>query len=218
MLEGAHEPLNNVTEIYTLTPTRWNPHTDIYALKEESIIDWEGNIKDTSNCDIKIILEEIGDEYQSQYKVSSMEVKCVDEILKAQTQQDNNNHWYRACELSVISSVLCPHLLTLMIEERLNLGSNAINIGAMNCYDDSYLDNCDYALIDNDASATKDINEDAMNELGDEEDMDDFFASGAHLRYGVSHMRKPSRPLMQPLNMAQIKTIVQTIKCFDTEG
>ena len=54
-----------------------------------------------------------------------------------------------------------------MIEEWLNLGSNVINIGAMNCYDDSYLDNCDNALIDNNASATKDIIEDAMNELGD---------------------------------------------------
>ena len=67
-----------------------------------------------------------------------------------------------------------------MIEERLNLGSDAINIGAMNCYDNSYLDNCDDALIDNNASTTKDIIEDAMNKLGDEEDMDDFFASGVH--------------------------------------
>ena len=25
-LEGAHEPLDNATEIYTLTPTIWNPH------------------------------------------------------------------------------------------------------------------------------------------------------------------------------------------------
>ena len=178
-LEHMHEPLNNTTEIYTLTPTRWNPHTDVYALNEESIIDWEGNIKDKSNHDIKIILEEIGDEYQSQYKVSSMEVKCVDEILKARTQQDNNNQWYQAHELSAISS-MCPHMLTSMIEEWLNLGSDAINIGAMNCYDDSYLDNCDNVLTDNDASTTKDIIEDAMNKLGNEEDMDDFFASGVH--------------------------------------
>ena len=99
---------------------------------------------------------------------------------KARTQQDSNNHWYRACELSAISSMLCPHLLTLMIEEQLNLRSDVINIGAMDCYDDSYLDNCDNALIDNNASATKDIIEDAMNELGNEEDMDDFFASGVH--------------------------------------
>ena len=71
-----------MTEIYTLTPTRWNPHTDVYTLNEESIIDWEGNIKDKSHHDVKIVLDEIGDEYQGQYKVSSMEAQYVDEILK----------------------------------------------------------------------------------------------------------------------------------------
>ena len=120
-LEGAHEPLNYATEIYTLTPTRWNPHTDIYALNEESIIDWEGNIKDRSHRDVKIILDKIGDEYQGQYEVSSMEVQCVDEILKVRSQQNNNNNLFRTSELSTISSILCPHLLTLMIEEWLNL-------------------------------------------------------------------------------------------------
>ena len=82
LLEGVHEPLNYATEFYTLTPTRWNPHTDVYTLNEENIVDWEGNIKDRSHHDVKIILDEIGDEYQGQYKVSSMEVQCVDEILK----------------------------------------------------------------------------------------------------------------------------------------
>ena len=82
LLEGAHEPLNYTTEIYTLTPTRWNPHTDVYALNEESIIDWEGNIKDRSHRDVKIILDEIGDEHHGQYKVSSTEAQYVDEILK----------------------------------------------------------------------------------------------------------------------------------------
>ena len=159
---------------------RWNPHTDAYAQNEESIIDWEGNIKEKSNHEIKIVLEDVGDEFQNKNKVSSMEVKRVDEILKPRTQQDNNNHWYRAHDLSAISSVLCPQLLTLMIEEWLNLGSNAINIGAMNCYDSSYLDKYEDALIDNDALTTKDTIEDAMKELGNEEDMNDFFASGVH--------------------------------------
>ena len=194
LLEGAHEPLNNATEIYTLTPTRWNPHTDAYAQSEESIVDWEGNIKDKSNHEIKIVLEEVGDEHQSQYKVSSMEVKCVNEILKTRTQQDNNNHWYPAHELSAISSMLCPYLLTSMIEERLNLGSDAINIGATNSYDGSYLDKYDDVPIDNDASTTKDTIEDAMNELCDEEDMDDFFASSVHggseVGIDVKHLSK----------------------------
>ena len=179
---GVHEPLNNATEIYTLTPMRWNPHMDAYAQNEDSIIDWEGNIKDNdkSNRDIKIVPENVGDEYQNEYKVSSVEVKCVDEILKARTQQDNNNNWYWAHELSAISSVLCPHLLTLMIEEWLNLRSDAVNIGAMNGYDDKYLDKYDDALFDDITLTTKDTIEDAVKELGDEEDMDDFFASSVH--------------------------------------
>ena len=39
---GVHEPLNKATEIYTLTPMRWNPHTDAYVQNEESIVDREG--------------------------------------------------------------------------------------------------------------------------------------------------------------------------------
>ena len=108
---GAHEPLNCATEIYTLTPTRWNPHTDAYAMNEESIVDWEGNIKDRSHHDVKIVLDEIGDEYQNQYKISSIEVQYVDEILKIRSQQNNNNNMFQTNELSTISSILCPHYL-----------------------------------------------------------------------------------------------------------
>ena len=176
-LENAHKPLNYATEIYTLTQTRWNPHTDVYALNEESIVDWEGNIKDRSHGDMKIVLDEIGDEYQGQYKVSSMEAQYVDEILKAQSQQNDNNNVFKTSELSTISSVLCPHLLTSMIEAWINLGSNAINIGAMNCYDYNYLDNDEE---EDETPTTMDIIQDAMNPLRNEEDMDAFFASSVH--------------------------------------
>ena len=167
-----------MTEIYTLTPTRWNPHTDVYTLNEESIIDWEGNIKDKSHHDVKIVLDEIGDEYQGQYKVSSMEAQYVDEILKVRSQQNDNNNLFRTSELSTISSVLCPHLLTLMIEAQLNLGSDAINIGAMNWYEESYLD--DDAIVEDKTPTMTDIIKDVMNKLGSEEDMDAFFASSVH--------------------------------------
>ena len=178
-LKDAHEPLNCATEIYTLTPARWNPHTDVYALNEESIVDWEGNIKDRSHCDVKIVLDEIGDEYQDQYKISSTEVQYVDEILRVRSQQNNNNV-FKTSELSTLSSVLCPHLLTSMIKARTNLGSDVINIGAMNCYDGNYLDNGDDAIMEDGTPTTMDMIQDAMNELGSEEDMDTFFASGVH--------------------------------------
>ena len=179
-LEDAHQPLSYATEIYTLTPTRWNPHTDVYALNEESIVDWEGNIKDRSHCDVKIVLDEIGDEYQGLYKVSSMEAQYVDDILKIRSQQNDNNNVFKTSELSTISSVLRRHLLTLMIETRINLGSDVINIGTMNCYEESYLDNGDDAIVEDETPTMMDIIQDAMNALRSEEDMDGFFASGVH--------------------------------------
>ena len=72
-------------------PIRWNPHTDAYALNEESIVDQEGNIREMNHSDMKIALDQIGDEYQNQYKISSMEAQHVDEILKAFSQHNNNN-------------------------------------------------------------------------------------------------------------------------------
>ena len=67
-----------------------------------------------------------------------------------------------------------------MIEVWLNLGSDAINIGAMNCYEESYLDNGDDAIVEDKTPTTMDMIQDAMNELGSEEDMDAFFAPGVH--------------------------------------
>ena len=175
----AHEPLNCATEIYTLTPARWNPHTDAYTLNDESIVDWEGNIRERNHSDVKIVLDEIDDNYQNQYKISSIETQHMDKVLKARSQCINNN-MFKTNELSIISSVLCPHLLTSMIEARANLGSDAINIGAMNCCDGNYLDNGDDAIKENEFPMTMDMFQDAMDGLDSEEDMDAFFASGVH--------------------------------------
>ena len=128
---------------------------------------------------MKIVLDEIGDEYQNQYKISSMEARHVDEVIKAHSQHNNNNV-FKTSELSIISSVLCPHLLTSMIEARTNLGSDAINIDAMNCYDGNYLDNGDDAIQEGEIPMTMGMFQDVMNGLETEEDMDSFFASGVH--------------------------------------
>ena len=67
-----------------------------------------------------------------------------------------------------------------MIEVRTNLGYDAINIGAVNCYDGNYLDNGDDAIKEDEIPTTVDMIQDAMNGLGSEEDMDAFFASAVH--------------------------------------
>ena len=127
------EPSMYAKEIYTLTPTKWNPHMDAYALNEDSIIDWEGNIREKGQSDIKIVLDEIGDEHQGQYGVSTMEALHMDKVIQSRFQCNDFNT-FKTSELSVISSVLCPYQFTSMIEARTHLGIDAINIGATNCY------------------------------------------------------------------------------------
>ena len=128
---------------------------------------------------MKIVLDEIDDDYQNQYKILSIETNHMDKVLKACSQCINNN-MFKTNELSTISSVLYPHLLTSMIEARANLGSDAINIGAMNCYGGNYLDNGDDAIKENEFPMTMDMFQAAMDGLNSEEDMDAFFVSGVH--------------------------------------
>ena len=182
------EPSIYAKEIYTLTLTKWNPHTDAYALNEESIVDWEGNIKEKDRSDVKIVLNEIGDEYQSRYEVSTMEVLHMDKVIQSRSQCNNINI-FKMNELSTISSVLCLYQFTSMVEARTNLGSDAINIGATNCYNEDYLDNSDDEI-----PITSDIVQDAMDGLGNEDDMDAFFSSSIH---GGPEVRVDARHLLK---------------------
>ena len=183
-----NEPSIYAKEIYTLTPTKWNPHTDAYALNEESIVDWGGNIKEKGRSDVKIVLDETGDEYQSRFEVSTMKALHMDKVIQSRSPCNNINI-FKMNELSMISSILCPYRLTSMVEARTNLRSDAINIGATNCYNEDYLDNNDDEL-----PITSDMVQDAMDGLGNEDDMNAFFSSGVH---GGPEVNVDSRHLLK---------------------
>eukprot|EP00957_Ditylum_brightwellii_P026490 2003718-Ditylum_brightwellii.AAC.1 len=43
------EELQTSDDIYLLTPSRFNPHDDGYAANEDSMLDWEGIMIETSH-------------------------------------------------------------------------------------------------------------------------------------------------------------------------
>jgi hypothetical protein len=55
----SHETLVGAEEVYLLTPTQWNPHCDLYALNERSMLDWEGNMKQKCDQEVRVVLEEL---------------------------------------------------------------------------------------------------------------------------------------------------------------
>ena len=53
--------LDSPYEVYVLTPSQWNPHMDAYAWNEESMLDWEGNMKPLKEREVRVVLNEIDD-------------------------------------------------------------------------------------------------------------------------------------------------------------
>jgi hypothetical protein len=51
--------LTDPEEVYILTPATWDPHLDVYAMNEESMLDWEGNLKPKKEREYKIVLDDI---------------------------------------------------------------------------------------------------------------------------------------------------------------
>jgi hypothetical protein len=68
-------------EVYLLTSTRWNPHTDAYAKNEEAIMDWEGNIKSPGNREVKIVLDDAPEDQVSSLWVSPGEGAHIDALM-----------------------------------------------------------------------------------------------------------------------------------------
>ena len=98
----------------------------------------------------------------------------MDKVIQSRSQCNNINI-FKMNELSMISSVLCPYRFASMVEAWTNLGSDAINIGATNCYNGDYLDNNDDEL-----PITSDMVQDTIDRFGDEDDMNTFFSSCVH--------------------------------------
>ena len=65
---------------YILTPTTWNPHTDIHAANEDSMLDWEENIKERREWASQVVLEDVEDHINaSSFTILAIEMKAIDE-------------------------------------------------------------------------------------------------------------------------------------------
>ena len=74
--------------VQTLTPTRWNPHSDVYARNEEAMLDWEGNMKPPKDRELKLVLDDIPEEEAmvASMTVSQEETAFVDALMTQDTE------------------------------------------------------------------------------------------------------------------------------------
>ena len=53
------ETLQNVMDVYIVTLSLWQPHSDTYAHNESSMLDWEGNMRDQKDWEQWVVLDKI---------------------------------------------------------------------------------------------------------------------------------------------------------------
>jgi hypothetical protein len=78
-------------EVYLLTPTLWNPHTDAYAQNAEVIMDDEGNVKPPREREVRIVLDDIPEDeaMMSSLWVSPSEGAHIDVLMSNDPETEN---------------------------------------------------------------------------------------------------------------------------------
>ena len=69
-------------DVYNLAPTTWNPHMDVLASSEDSMLDWDGSIKEKREWVSQVVLEDVDDHIDaSSLIISAIEMKTIDEEM-----------------------------------------------------------------------------------------------------------------------------------------
>ena len=144
----AKEVLVEPSEVYMLTPTVWNPHSDAYAINEESMLDWEGNMKPKKDWTRRVVLEEIPEHESmvSSLTMSQQEQAAVDDAFDY--EKENRPRFQHgpayddgiSCMVAGISATLHDATLCDLMEDRAEEGKFKMNIGSTNATSDIYVE------------------------------------------------------------------------------
>ena len=64
-------------DVYVLTPVTWDPHNDAYAWNEESMLDWEGNMRSRRDRERHFAISDIPDDQEMTSAVMICDVEQI---------------------------------------------------------------------------------------------------------------------------------------------
>ena len=130
--------------VYLLTPTVWNPHSDAYANNEEAMVDSDGNIRESKDRTKELILAEVDEDsaMAATLQVSSVVNNAIDEVLTNSLStciDDNTISMFHPIPwdadetsgtLTNISCIYSDQIFVERLEERAEMGRFQMSIGA----------------------------------------------------------------------------------------
>ena len=132
-------------DVYILTPTTWDPHTDIHATNEDCMLDWEGNIKEKREWTSQVALEDVDDHINtSSLVISAVEMKAIDdEMMHCECEEEETIKyslpWIDMSVIPGILTVLNENVFSQMLTESGQLSREKMIIGATTANDSPYL-------------------------------------------------------------------------------
>ena len=155
------QELEEPEDVYVLTPTTWNPHSDAYVINEESMLDWEGSMKHERDHEKRVVLEDIPSD---DTMISSL-AQCEKEQMAISSYFVDHDE-----DINATYGFEDEHQLYQALNMRNEHGQFAMSIGATSILDQPYLDDDDDSQ---DSSDQDDISQDDSDDDFDPMELDD---------------------------------------------
>ena len=175
MSQPSIQELEEPEDVYVLTPTIWNPHSKAYVINEESMLDWECNLKHEKGHEKRVILEEI----PSDDSMISFLALCEKEQMVVSSHFVDQDE-----DINAVHGFEDEKQLYQALNMRKEHGQFAMNIGATRIFDQTYLDDDDSQDTSDDDDTSLDDSEDDFDQMELDDDTnvalnDNFMASTA---------------------------------------
>ncbi|MEM7463144.1 MAG: hypothetical protein AAF362_10750 [Pseudomonadota bacterium] len=187
--------LTDPSDVYLLTPTTWNPHSDAYAFNEENMLDWEGNMRESKYREQHLVLDEVPDDDRmvSSLAIGDSEQQIVDQVCGRLTLNDYVAPLFdkvpKAADevsqvLAKVSAILNPATLYRRLAQRQELGQFQMSVGSTTAMPDNSPEESGTQRFDDEEShySEEEVGDDGSLELDvdpfeDDFDLEEFMAS-----------------------------------------
>ena len=181
----TQDELVEPSDMYILTPTTWNPHSEHYAHNKENTLDWEGNMKEKKDhVEWRIVLDELEEDTSSLF-ISEVESIAISDTFLDEEEPMMTSSPYNddviAAMTAQISTTLHTGTLYEVIKDRAEDGIFKANIGSTNVYIETMMmDDNNSSSADSDTSMEEgDGDMSVINMFGDweGEEINEFMMS-----------------------------------------
>ena len=88
--------LSSPPDIYILTPSHWDPHSEVYAWNEEAMLDWSGQMKQKRDRSHRVIIPDLPEDagIVSSLMISDVEQQYIDQNFENSGNDPNSATLY----------------------------------------------------------------------------------------------------------------------------